>query len=808
VRPGARVVVPLRQRELIGVVLETDVPAPEVREPLKAIIATPDPKPAVSEPLLRLIRWVADYYGAPFGLALKSALPGALWGASRVVARLAPSANPGAPSAAAQRAPAASGAPGFASAALSGRAGGTAAEVLQILADSSDGLTPGTVSKKLRRPAWDALQRLERMGLVTLDVEPADAGPKEGAERVIVLTESLPSLVERERAFKRSKPRRAAFELIEGLGGAPAVSLLTREHKISPAVLRGLVDANLARFESASRPRDPFSALSSDPPIRLSAEQSSVVSGIASAPVEKPCLLFGVTGSGKTAVYLEALKPLIEAGKGAVILVPEISLTPQTVARVRGVFGDQVAVLHSGLSDAERADAWRELKRGKKRVAIGARSAVFAPVEDLGAIVVDEEHEGSYKHGETPRYHARDVAAVRAQLEGARLILGSATPSLESLAKASSGEYVMFRLPERIGARPLPRVRLVDLREQPRGEWGVVPWSAEMDSAVEGALQRGEQAILLLNRRGFSTFLQCPACGDVPQCPNCSISLTVHRVPESLRCHYCGRREAVLKACAKCGHEIVRALGLGTQQLEQFVSRRFPAARIARMDLDTTGTKWAHHRILDRVAARDVDVLLGTQMIAKGLDFPDVTVVGVVDADVGLHLPDFRAAERTFQLVAQVAGRAGRGPKGGVVVVQTRQPEHHALTAASQHSVEQFAERELEVRRNPPYPPFVSLVRFVVSGAGSREQGAVAYANRLAQWLGQVNAEKLGGALEILGPAPCPIMKIKNRVRWHIVVKATDPKAIGRVVRAWATRDGGSGKGVDVQVERDPVGML
>jgi len=424
------------------------------------------------------------------------------------------------------------------------------------------------------------------------------------------------------------------------------------------------------------------------------------------------------------------------------------------------------------------------------------------------------------------------VAAVRAHLERARLILGSATPSLESLAKAKAGEYALFRLPERIGARPMPPVKLVDLREGKgeggKGKGGPVPWTAELDVAVVGALERKEQVILLLNRRGFSTFIQCPACGDVPQCPNCSISLTVHRVPESLRCHYCGRREVVPKACGKCGHGVVRALGLGTQQLEQFVSRRFPAARIARMDLDTTGTKWAHHRILDRVAAREVDILLGTQMIAKGLDFPDVTVVGVVDADVGLHLPDFRAAERTFQLVAQVAGRAGRGPKGGVVVVQTRQPEHYALTAAAQHSVEQFAERELEVRRAPPYPPFVALLRFVMAGQegrGTGEGGRVpAYAGRVADWLRRENEERLGGTLEILGPAPCPIMKIKNKLRWHIVVKAGDPTAIGRVVRAWGKREGGRGKGlpraaapseargqrggVEVQVERDPVGML
>jgi primosomal protein N' (replication factor Y) len=472
---------------------------------------------------------------------------------------------------------------------------------------------------------------------------------------------------------------------------------------------------------------------------------------------------------------------------------------------VRGVFGDQVAVLHSGLSDGERADAWRALRSGERRVAVGPRSAVFAPVQRLGAIVVDEEHEPSYKQGSVPRYHTRDVAAMRARLEGARLILGSATPSLETL---SNERVVTFALPNRIGARPLPDVEIVDLRSAPRvppSETGMIPWSEALDGAIAGALERHEQVILLLNRRGFATFVQCPACGNVPGCPQCAIALTVHQTPPALRCHYCGHEEPIPETCAICGSATQKWRGLGTQQLEHFVGLRYPRARIARMDLDTTTSKWAHHHILERVARGEVDILLGTQMIAKGLDFPNVTVVGVVDADTGLHFPDFRAGERTFQLVAQVAGRAGRGPKGGRVFVQTRAPEHHAIRAAAAHSVEQFAAAELPLRSppQPPYPPRTGLVRFVV--ATDDHARTADLAERVGRWLRRASGERLGGALTVLGPAPCPIMRLKGKWRWHVLVKSGEPRPLGRVVRAWRVK---APRGSAVIVDRDPVSLL
>ena len=635
------------------------------------------------------------------------------------------------------------------------------------------------------------------------------AGPSEAGERVLTLTRALPSLLERESVFKRSAKRRLAYEAVEAMGGSAPIRHLVGQLKLSRAVLDGLVEQGLATVELVTQPRDPFAGLSSPPPPTLSPDQRRVVEAIAATPSELPVLIHGVTGSGKTLVYLEVVRQLVEQGQGAILLVPEIALTPQTVARVRGVFGDLVAVLHSGLSEGERADAWRALRRGERRVAVGPRSAVFAPVQRLGAIVVDEEHEASYKQGTAPRYHARDVARVRAQLEGARLVLGSATPSLETLHLAETGAVRVFELPERIGARPLPPVEVVDLRSAPRvPEARGVPWSEALDGAVRGALAQGDQVILLLNRRGFATFLQCPECGDVRECPSCAIALTVHETPPAMRCHYCGHEEPVAVACRVCGHATQRMRGIGTQQLEHFVAQRFPEARIARMDLDTTSTKWAHHRILDRVARREVDVLLGTQMIAKGLDFPGVTVVGVVDADTGLHLPDFRAGERTFQLVAQVAGRAGRGPKGGRVVVQTRAPDHHAIRAAREHSVRAFAAVELPLRAppHPAYPPHTGLLRFVAAAQDPDRAAQVAEA--VAAWLRRANVEELGGALTVLGPAPCPIPRLKGRWRWHVLVKSAERRALGRVVRAWgqeAKRVSGRG---EVVVDRDPVAVL
>ncbi|HEU5040648.1 MAG TPA: primosomal protein N', partial [Gemmatimonadales bacterium] len=660
VLPGARVVVPVRSREMIGIVTGVDVAAPaaEARE----LLAAPDPEPAIPPGLLATGEWIAGYYGAPIGVTLRAMLPAGMWGESRVIASLTGRSAP---------------------------AGGVAGEVAAWLEGRGGVAGVAAVARALRRPVWDALDRLARIGAVELRVEPPETGADLATERILVLAGDAPTLLERDTIFRRSPRQRRLYEALEAAGGSAQLRHLKDRLGFGDAVVRGLVARGLAAVASAERSRDPFAdSPASPPPTTLTAAQEVALAALQDLPAGEAALLFGVTGSGKTLVYLEAVRRALAAGRGAIVLVPEIGLTPQTVSRLRGAFGDEVAVLHSALSDGERADAWRRLRRGERRVAVGARSAVFAPVADLGMIVVDEEHEASYKNGETPRYHARDVAAVRARLEGARLVLGSATPALETMARTGAA-LRLLRLPERVGARPLPPVELVDLRVAPKVDGtGSVVWSEALDAAIVATLARGEQALLLLNRRGYAAFLHCPDCGEVWQCPRCSISLTVHTAPAGLRCHYCGHEEPLPWTCRKCANPVQQMRGVGTQQLERILAERYPTARLARMDLDTTSTKWSHQRILARVESGEVDLLLGTQMIAKGLDFPNVTLVGVVDADVGLYLPDFRSAERTFQLLAQVAGRAGRGPKGGRVLVQTRHPQHHALVCAAAHDAE------------------------------------------------------------------------------------------------------------------------
>jgi primosomal protein N' (replication factor Y) len=648
----------------------------------------------------------------------------------------------------------------------------------------------------------------------------AAPAPAVRTRRVVVLARELSSLLRRERIFARAPQQRALFELLESLGGRAPVDHLLEQLQFSPSVLKGLVARGLAVVESEVVARDPFAARAAPPPAPHTptpAQQAAIAALTAAGPGEA-FLLHGVTGSGKTLVYIELLRHVVnERGRSAIVLVPEIALTPQTVDRFRAVFGDGIAVLHSALSDGERYDAWLALRRGEKRIAVGARSAVFAPVPDLGAIVVDEEHEGSYKQGESPRYHARELAIVRARGEGAVVVLGSATPSLESWANARAGKYRLLTLPDRVGGARLPSVEAVDLRTSrgPAAPPGSPPdadalfrsvVSDPVRTALTTRLARGEQSILLLNRRGYAAFVQCSACGDVATCPNCSISLTYHRTPERLICHYCHHTEQPRTKCRRCGGSVLRQRGLGTQQVERLLSERFPSARIARMDVDTTSGKWAHTEILDRVARGDVDVLLGTQMIAKGLDFPNVTLVAVVDADVGINLPDFRASERCFQLLSQVAGRAGRGPKGGEVFIQTRVPTHHAVRRALEHDYEAFVREELAGRVKPPYPPTVRIANLVFSG--TTEDATARLAARCAAWLHALVA-KVGSPVTIVGPAPSPVERIKNRWRWHLLLKSEQPRDLTRVLRYLAERfEVPKGAQLRLTIDRDPVSLL
>ena len=768
--------VPVRARELIGIVVAVE---DKPREDLKEVLLAPDAYPFIPSKLLELARWISSYYCAPLGLTLRAMLPGALWGASRVMVQLCDS-----------------------SVALRG----VSHAIVETLRRAGGHASASHLTRKLGRPVWGTLQRLAGAGVVELDTLPPDLGPAAGVERFLVLSRPLPSILERERVFGRAARQRSAYETVDALGGEAAVAHLTGQLGFSRAVLNGLVGKGVAELQDRERLRDPFADLSAEPAGPPSREQQEAIDSVRAMQPGRAAALFGVTGSGKTLVYLEALRGAVLEGKGAIVLVPEIGLTPQTIARVRGVFGDSVAVLHSGLSDAERADAWRALASGRRRVAVGARSAVFAPVDNLAAIIVDEEHDASYKSSVAPRYHARDVALRRAVLESAQVILGSATPSLETWA--ARHRILVLKLSERASARPLPEVRLLDLRCEAlvRGS-GPVPWSEFLDQALADRLRVGDQTILLLNRRGFAQFLQCPACGEVAACPSCSITLTVHRTPAVLRCHYCDHVEAIPRACQQCGHEQQRARGVGTQALERWLVERFPSARLARMDADTTTTKWSHRRILESFALGDIDVLLGTQMISKGLDFPNVTLVGVVDADTALHLPDFRAAERTFQLIAQVAGRAGRGAKGGSVIVQTRRPDHYALQAAASHDFELFAEREIEQRRSPPYPPNTAIVNVLLSG--SDESAVTASAVEFADWMRGLTVAQSLNELDVVGPAPAPLARIKRQWRWHLLLRSKNRRLLGRVVRYASRRAPQTARrAVKLIFDRDPVSLL
>ncbi|HJR64310.1 MAG TPA: primosomal protein N', partial [Gemmatimonadaceae bacterium] len=606
------------------------------------------------------------------------------------------------------------------------------------------------------------------------------------------------------------------YEMLESLGGSAPVPVLRERGQASPAVLSALKARGLVHIATEYRAGDPFPPAPAAAALQPTPAQRDAIEAILASTAGDVTLLHGVTGSGKTLVYLEALRAVLRGGKTAIVLVPEIALTPQTVDRFRAVFGDAVAVLHSALSDGERYDAWLALKRGHKRIAVGARSAIFAPLADLGAIVVDEEHEGSYKNGETPRYHARELAVVRARAEGAVVVLGSATPSLESWQNAQRGKYRLLTLPDRVGAGRLPTVQVVDLRPsrvRPAAADGgrddvfrrVI--SEPLEDALARGVRRGEQSILLLNRRGYASFMQCESCGNVRSCPNCSISLTYHRTPERLVCHYCQHEEPSSPRCERCGGVTIQQRGLGTQQVERLLTERFPSARVARMDVDTTSGKWAHAEILDRVGRGEVEILLGTQMIAKGLDFPNVTLVGVVDADVGINLPDFRASERSFQLLSQVAGRAGRGPKGGEVIIQTRIPSHHAVRCAVTHDYLAFVAEELPSRSNPQYPPCVRLANVIVSGLA--EEPTAQLALSAAGWLRARLGSGARAAVTLVGPSPCPIDRIKRRWRWHFLLKSTHPAALTRVARYFLARfDVPKSHDLRIAFDRDPVALL
>jgi primosomal protein N' (replication factor Y) len=579
------------------------------------------------------------------------------------------------------------------------------------------------------------------------------------------------------------------------------------EHLIEKRLVKRVV-RRIDRFAKVLAPEDE----PANSAITLNADQQRAWQQIKPAIDDggfQPFLLYGVTGSGKTELYLRAIEEVVKRGKEVLILVPEISLTPQTIQCFRGRC-DEVAVLHSHLGNAERGGHWRRIARGEVQVVVGARSAVFAPTRKLGLIVVDEEHETSFKQDNTPRYNARDVAVMRARLENIPILLGSATPSLESWHNAQRGQYQLLRLPKRVSNLPMPEVALIDMRHDAPRSGRFHALSDRLEAAMRHALGSGGQVILLLNRRGFSTHLHCPACGFVEQCKFCDLSLTFHRWREVAMCHHCGYEMPPPEKCPKCGQAQVRYQGTGTEKLQQEVEEKFAGYVVRRMDSDSMKRPGSHGKLLGEFRRGEVHILLGTQMIAKGLDFPNVTLVGVINADIGLHLPDFRAGERTFQLLSQVAGRAGRGPRGGRVLVQTYSMEHPAIALAAAHDYDSFVNIELGLRRLHNYPPYHRLARLIVK---SRDQeAAAACAERLAGAFRAV-LEKMKDAstgpstLRLLGPAEAPVFRLKGYYRYHFQLQSPTPGVLHQVLRhvLAAVRPP---TGVDCTVDVDPLDML
>ncbi|OKP96899.1 primosomal protein N' [Paenibacillus sp. P46E] len=596
--------------------------------------------------------------------------------------------------------------------------------------------------------------------------------------------------------------------------------------QVTAGTVKALEDKGFIEITEIEVYRDPYQGRDFKPsaPLPLTAEQEAVYTRIASTVDEQRhevFLLHGVTGSGKTEIYLQCIQRCVDQGRQAVVLVPEIALTPQMVERFKGRFGSGVAVMHSRLSVGERYDEWRKIREGKATVAVGARSAVFAPFVNLGLIIMDEEHESSYKQEENPKYHARDVAVRRAEQGGAAVILGSATPSLESYHAARSQSDIHFspvllHMPSRALGNELPKVHVTDMREELK-EGNRSMFSRRLHAALESRLERGEQTVLLLNRRGFSTFVMCRSCGYVAGCPECDISLTYHSRSDNLRCHYCGHAEPAPKLCPECGSEHIRFFGTGTQRVEEELGKLFPGIRVIRMDVDTTTEKGSHEKLLNQFRDKKADVLLGTQMVAKGLDFPDVTLVGVITADSALNLPDFRAAEKTFQLLTQVAGRAGRHQLPGEVVVQSYTPEHYSIVHASGHDYHSFVREELKHRRELHYPPYCRLILVTLSHEQlpvllrMAENYALNLQGKARQlrWFGSL--DKLSSdALDLLGPVASPLPRLKGRYRFQCIIKwrgSIDAIGLARQV-AEELEDSVRDTGLQISLDVDPQMLM
>ncbi len=779
---GMRVLIPFGERWTTGIVVNFQNTCDLPGDRIKTIGQTLDPYPLIESHAFALYRWMAGYYMCSLSEVLTSALPSGIHFDSGQHLRLTDAQHLPLNMLSAQQ------------------------RDVVVCLQELDSASVRQLERRLGKSNLQhAINSLIQRGLL-------ETFQKMSLPRVRVKTERWAELAPKDTrwielelpAIEKRAPKQAAC--IRQLQTEPLpVSQLILQG-ITPAVLKTLSDRKIVTMTKREVRRDPYAEVAIAPidplvPTLLQQKALNIILQSLNTGNFEVHLLHGVTGSGKTLIYICAVAQALKSGKGAIVLVPEITLTPQTVRRFREHFGDQVAVLHSALSDGERYDAWREVREGKRPIVIGARSAVFAPVQNLGLIIVDEEHDASYKQTDpAPRYNARDVAVMRAKLQQATVVLGSATPSLEAYHNAQTGKYNLISLPERIDNRPMPEVTLVDMRHEGGGLF-----SKPLREKMRDRLTKGERIILLQNRRGYAPTVQCTDCGKSIECPHCQVTLTYHATHQNMMCHYCGHTMPALSVCPSCNSAHLHLLGVGTQRVEETLTTQFPDARILRLDVDTTKNKGSHDRILERFSQGQADILLGTQMVAKGLDFPGVTLVGVISADTSIHLPDFRASERTFQLLTQVSGRAGRGVLPGEVVVQTYLPDGEAVQCARHHDFLDFAKRELDARHSLHYPPFGRLILLLFKG---RDEQEVA---RSAGLCAEALRSQSPPDIEVMGPVQAPIGRIQRTYRWQVLLKSESPGRLNAATRlALSQFDHRRPRTsrVILSVDVDPISML
>jgi primosomal protein N' (replication factor Y) len=772
---GCRLIVPFGSRRLVSVVLRVhnDAPPQETREALQLL----DEQPVLNEELLRLGTWIAEYYCAPLGEVLRGMLP--LGGEVRRRKTFSLTAAGG----------------DVARQLLVSEVADAASQILQLLEQRPR--TAEAIGAKVEK-GKRALQRLLKRGWVVEEEERTDRDPlRSSAEKLHVEFAQRPLV-----AIKLKKAERELLAFLELHPGSHNVAELAETLKGASSAARALARRDLVRLEPEKLR---IGAGYERPTPQLNDSQRQAFEAISGAMHKQEFaafLLEGVTGSGKTEVYMSCIDAVLALGRNALLLVPEIALTPAVAGQFFHRFGDQVAILHSAFSESERADQWRRIRRGEARVIVGTRSGVFAPIQQLGLVIVDEEHDASYKQQEAPRYNGRDVALLRAREAGAVAVLGSATPSVESRFNAESGKYARLHMSQRVGNRPMPQVEIVDMRLEFLETKKQATFSRKLMEEMAQRLSSGEQIMLLLNRRGFSSFMVCRACGERMQCANCAVSLTYHRRDRRMLCHYCGYAERVPDECPKCGSDHIQFLGTGSQRVEEELHQHFPAARIARLDRDSVSMKGSFENILQTFRSGEIDILVGTQMIAKGHDIANVTLVGIVLADIGLSMPDFRAAERSFQLLTQAAGRAGRGDLPGRVVIQTLNPDHYAIQLAAGHDYEAFYRKEIEFRKWLRYPPFAAFANVILRA--EKQEEALRYSTEL----GRLLAPPPEG-VRVLGPAEAPVPRLKSEYRYQLLIKASKRSVLRETLgklRAYAAQ--AKWPATSVVIDVDPLSLM